>query len=74
MKFKVITIENLSKTLSDSSWTEGFDGGSAVTVDLQFVADGVYHSVMKSDIAHSNITSQQSGTYYVIRKCAFNEE
>ena len=28
MKFKVITIENLSETLSDSSWTEGFDGGA----------------------------------------------
>ena len=54
--------------------TEGFDGGSAVTFDLQFVADGVYHSVMKSDVAHSNITSQQSGTYYVMRMCASNEE
>ena len=54
--------------------TEGFDGGSAVTFDLQFVADGVYHSVLKSDVAHSNITSQQSGTYYVMRMCASNEE
>lgn len=54
--------------------TEGFDGGSDVTFDLQFVADGVYHSVMKSEFSYSNITSQQSGTLYVMRMCASNEE
>lgn len=53
---------------------EGFDGGSEVTFDLEFAAEGRYHSVQKSRSARVEVVSQRPSTSYTVRLCATNTE